>query len=366
MKKIVVLAGGGHAHLYSLSNIAAFIKEGMDVTVINPQEELYYSGMGPGMLSGYYSPDMLRFNIKKMAESGNAGFVMGEVVKILPRERKLILDREREVKYDVVSFNTGGFIDFDAGKYENVYKVKPMSNLIKAKEDMSKSIKNRIKVLVAGGGAAGVEVAANIHKFLGNIDKVAEIQIVSSGRFLDKFPERVRKIAIKFLNKKMVGILENSPIVKTAENRAVLKSGDHIGFDFAFISTGISPSNIYADAGLSGKDDRGLRVNRYLQSVKYPEIFGGGDCIFFEPLPLPRSGVYAVKENEVLFSNIFNFAAGRPEKLKPFLPHKKYLQIFNLGNGEGIFYKGRIAFRSALAFAIKDHLDTSFMKKYQI
>ena len=50
--------------------------------------------------------------------------------------------------------------------------------------------------------------------------------------------------------------------------------------------------------------DGGLRVNEYLQSVDHPEVFGGGDCIYFEDRPMDKVGVYAVRENPVLYHNL--------------------------------------------------------------
>ena len=61
MKKNLVLIGGGHAHMVTLANLHAFIEKGFGVTVIQPSEYHYYSGMGPGMLGGTYKPDDIRF-----------------------------------------------------------------------------------------------------------------------------------------------------------------------------------------------------------------------------------------------------------------------------------------------------------------
>ena len=65
MKKHLIFAGGGHSHIHSLTNLDKFTAAGADVTVINRSQYHYYSGMGPGLLSGYYTPDETRFNIKK-------------------------------------------------------------------------------------------------------------------------------------------------------------------------------------------------------------------------------------------------------------------------------------------------------------
>ena len=56
MGKHLVLVGGGHAHLTCLMQLKHFVDRGHRVTLISPDAYHYYSGMGPGMLGGTYSP----------------------------------------------------------------------------------------------------------------------------------------------------------------------------------------------------------------------------------------------------------------------------------------------------------------------
>jgi NADH dehydrogenase FAD-containing subunit len=60
----LVLVGGGHAHIATLFNLNDFARRGHSVTLISPSRYHYYSGMGPGMLSGIYRPQEVRFNIR--------------------------------------------------------------------------------------------------------------------------------------------------------------------------------------------------------------------------------------------------------------------------------------------------------------
>ena len=106
-----------------------------------------------------------------------------------------------------------------------------------------------------------------------------------------------------------------------------------------------------------------MRVNRYLQSTAYGNIFGGGDCIYFQEAPLDKVGVYAVRQNPVICHNLLAALDGAP--LQAFKPGGKYLLIFNLGDATGIFYKWSILFGGRLAFRFKDYLDRKFMREFQ-
>ena len=106
-----------------------------------------------------------------------------------------------------------------------------------------------------------------------------------------------------------------------------------------------------------------MLVNGYLRSTEHSNIFGGGDCIYFKDSPLDKVGVYAVRQNPILYHNLM--ATLESSELKPFDPGGEYLLIFNLGDGTGIFYKWGIQFGGRLAFRIKDYIDRKFMRQFQ-
>jgi NADH dehydrogenase FAD-containing subunit len=74
-----------------LKRLRTFVTKGHRVTLISPDHHQYYSGMGPGMLGGRYSPQQIRFHIKKMAEDAGGAFLKETVVRVDPKERILFL-----------------------------------------------------------------------------------------------------------------------------------------------------------------------------------------------------------------------------------------------------------------------------------
>ena len=177
------------------------------------------------------------------------------------------------------------------------------------------------------------------------------------------FPDRVRYKAIDSLKHRGIEILEQSPVKTIQSNRIVLESLQTYDVDVIFVATGVNPSPVIQESGLQTGPEGGLLVNEYLQSVEYPEIFGGGDCIYFQNQPLDKVGVYAVRENPVLLHNLRAALEGKP--LQSFDPGGDYLLIFNLGDNTGIFRKKCMLFGGRLAFLVKDYIDRKFMKKFQ-
>lgn len=368
MGKHLVFVGGGHAHLTALLHLDQYVQRGHQVTLISPSAYHYYSGMGPGMLSGIYWPQEVRFHVKKLAQDRGGLFLEDRVVKIDPVHRSLILSTGDPVNYDVVSFNTGSELPIASlisEPLENVFPVKPVVNLLQARRSILKILPQRkLKFVIIGGGPAGVEIAANLWRLIAENDGQAQITLMAGKKLLGDFPEKVRGLALKSLTKRGIEVSEGGYVKKILQGTAVLTDTKNLAFDFAFIAMGIKPLPLFRDSALPTGEDGGLRVNSYLQSVAHPEIFGGGDCISLSGNPLAKVGVYAVRQNPVLFHNLLATLEGG--EMQTFQPQKDYMLIFNMGNGRGILWKKNWIWDGRLSFLLKDYIDRKFMKKFQV
>ena len=367
MTSHLVLVGGGHAHMVTLANLHQFTEKGFQVTVIQPSTYHYYSGMGPGMLGKTYSPDGIRFATKQVVEKKGGTFVQGKAVKVDPEKREIFLESGETISYDVVSFNAGSYIpqDIVTDNTENLFPVKPIERLNNAQEKIiSLSETKPITVAVVGGGPSAVEISGNVWRLGEHFCKHRPaISLFCGKRLISRAPEKIGKLAEKSLKQRGISILFDTYTQKIEKNKIVLSSGDIKEADVIFLALGVKPSAIFSSSGLPTGPDGGLLVNTFLQSPAYPNIFGGGDCIYFEKHPLDKVGVYAVRQNPVLFHNLMAYLNN--EALMAFEPGGDYLLIYNLGDGTGIFYKWSVMFGGRLAFKIKDYIDRKFIAKFQ-
>jgi NADH dehydrogenase FAD-containing subunit len=366
--RTLVLAGVGHAHMTILSRIREIVDQGIRVTAIGPSEHHYYSGMGPGVLGGAYTPEQIRFPVRRMVEAGGGTFLTDRVIRVDPARKSLVLQSGNTVSYDVVSFNTGSFVPSppDTSGRErppSVLPVKPIENLASGRELILRiGSERQVRIGVVGGGPAGVEVAGNAWAAANEAGKGAEVRIYAGRTLLPRAPERVRRLCRRELERRSVQIVEGS-YVRSADDRAVvLEDGRRFEEELLFLALGVKPSTLFSDSGLRTGPDGGLLVNRYLQSPDHPELFGGGDCIHFADHPLAKVGVYAVRENPVLYHNVL--ARLRKEPLQAFDPGGDYLLIYNLGAGRGVLHKGPLSFEGRLAFRIKDSIDRKFIRRF--
>lgn len=367
MKQHLVLVGGGHAHMTIMQRLSDYVSRGHRVTLISPGAYHYYSGMGPGMLGGTYHPRQIRFHVRRMVEDRGGEFIEAEVVRIEADRRVLSLDTGQQVSYSVASFNTGSGVPLEriGATRTDVLPVKPIHNLLAVRQELLERLpRQALKVLVVGGGAAGVEVAGNLWRLADQAGGRLDITLIAGKRLLGRFSDKVRSLALASLTRRGIDVREGTHVLSAGNGRAVLDDHSEVTFDLALSASGVQPSGIFQASQLPVGPDGGLLVNESLQSVAYPELFGGGDCISFQERPLDKVGVYAVRENPILYRNLM--AALEDQPLMRFSPQKSYLLILNMGDGRGIFAKGSLALDGRWAFRFKDWIDRRFMNRFQL
>ncbi|MBF0234599.1 MAG: FAD-dependent oxidoreductase [Desulfamplus sp.] len=402
MGKHLVLVGGGHAHMVTLANLHQFIEKGHRVTVVGPSEYHYYSGMGPGMLGGTYTPEEIRFATRLVVERKGGVFVKGRAVRIDPDKRVISLESGATISYDLLSCNTGSYVPSSTicSPYmpnKDIFSVKPIEKLMDAKKAfIAKLSQNRLKtVSIIGGGPSSAEIAGNVWQLAVNYctmnstdsdskniiadsknfeiqnshivpyikNMIPQINIFAGKKFMSNFPENIRRMVVTTMKNRGVHIFEEGYVKRIDNDYIVVGSGSRYQSDFIFIALGIKPSDIFKESGLPIGPDQGLLVNKFLQSTRYPEIFGGGDCIYFKDSPLDKVGVYAVRQNPVLFHNLMACLDNQP--LQQFNSGEEYLLVFNLGGGYGVLKKKWFSLKGRPAFIVKDLIDRKFMKRFQ-
>jgi NADH dehydrogenase FAD-containing subunit len=368
MGKHLVFVGGGHAHLTALLNMGEYIQRGHRVTVVGPSPYHYYSGMGPGMLSGIYRAQEVRFHIKKLVEDRGGEFREDRVVRIDAHGRSLHLQSGQEISYDFVSFNTGSEVPNDpllGEPQETVYPVKPVVHLHRARRTIRSALQERhLRFAIIGGGAAGVEISANLWRLVRDSRGQGNITLIAGRKILQGALDRVGKMARDSLRERGIEIIEGNRATRIQKESVTLADGKILPFDFAFLAMGIRPSPLFRQSGLPTGEDGGLLVNVHLQSMDHPEIFGGGDCIAFAERRLAKVGVYAVRENPLLFQNLLASLEGKA--MEVFEPQREFMLILNLGNGRGLLWRKNFVWEGRLAFLLKDYIDRKFMKKFQV
>ena len=172
MARRAVLLGAGHAHLYTLKRVEAFVRAGFEFVLVAP-DAFWYSGLATGVLAGIYPPELDRIDVGALVGRGGGRFVRARATGIDAAGRVVHLDSGEPLPYDVLSCNLGSEVPLDSvpGAAEHGYAVKPVRNLWELRQALearlgASAADQPLRVVVVGGGATACELAANAHRLV--------------------------------------------------------------------------------------------------------------------------------------------------------------------------------------------------------
>ena len=153
----------------------------------------------------------------------------------------------------------------------------------------------RLTVAIVGGGATGVELAAELHaaaRVLANfgfdhIHPEKDLQIVlveAAPRLLSQLPERLSAAAVRELRKLSIEVHTNEKVVEVTAEGLRMASGKVIGSALTVWAAGVKAPDFLKGLGggtqplLETNKLNQLLVNGNLQTTLDPSIFAFGDC----------------------------------------------------------------------------------------
>jgi NADH dehydrogenase FAD-containing subunit len=361
----VVLIGGGHANQYSLLHGLDLRRAGAELVLVAPQPYHYYSGMGPGMLGGIYSPEEIRIDVRRLVQAAGGRFVAGWVKRIDPERKRLLLADGETLHYDILACNTGSRVRAGGiqGAEDGLTPAKPAENLVRLREQLCAGGPGVRRVVGIGGGPSGVEIAGNLRRLALSRGAELGVTLLHRGeRLLEEWPERAGRLARRNLERRGVAVRLRCGVRAVGQGMVFTEAGETYPFDQGVLAAGIAPQGPFVDSGLPTAPDGALRVDEFLRCSGRPEIFAGGDCARLRGRRLPRVGVVAVRQAPVIHANILATLQGRPPR--PYRPQRRFLLILNLGDGRGLATRGGLVLHGRAMFRLKEYLDRSYTRRF--
>lgn len=361
----LVLAGCGHAHLFVLEALAAGRFPSVRVTLVSPDEEYVYSGMVSGVVAGQYRPEQARFLPPRLARAAGAAFVRARVVRVDAAARRVRLDSGRELAYDILSLDVGARLAGDdlPGVAEHALRAKPVRHLL----DLATTTRERSRIAIVGGGAAGVEIslclAAALHQ--DRPPNTPRLTLVESGNgILREYTARARGIARELLGERGVEVRSHFRVTSAANGALHAEGGEALPFDLLVWATGPRAPTLFRDSGLPCDDAGYLCVGPTLEADGVPDLFAAGDCATLLGKPwVDRAGVYAVRQGPVLAGNLERRLRGEPTEA--YDPQRHWLSLLNTGDGRAVVSYRGIGARGRVLWWLKDRIDRRFMARFQ-
>ena len=353
MKKKFILIGAGHSHLTFLKNMDPNFFNSLQITLIEINLKIIYSGMTPGYILGNYELDNIYIDINKICNHYNIDIISCEIEDI-DFENRNIFFQNKFIKYDYLSINTGSIVDLTIipGAKSYGIPVKPLSSFLE-KVDIIKNSKNK-QVSFVGAGFAGLELLFA----LSSVNTTHTYNLFTNKKeILPGLPNRISSIIENVINFRNINIFFNSNITRQS-NHAIFDGQLSYASDYTIYSTGPSVSKFIKKLKLK-KDSKGfISVNEYFETSS-KNCFALGDCIS-QFKPNPKSGIFAVRHGEYLAKNIHKILSGKG--VKPFMPQKKFMLILQTSRYAALLYRGNLIYKGFIPHLLKRFIDTNYIK----
>ncbi|WP_323845546.1 selenide, water dikinase SelD [Microbulbifer magnicolonia] len=364
----IVLVGGGHTHAIVLQMWAMNPLPGARLTLVSPQVQTAYSGMLPGLVAGHYRLDETHIDLVRLCRAAGARFVQACAHHIDPLKRRVSLLGRPDLEYDILSLDVGATPARDLPGSELAIPIKPIGHFHRYWLQLQKRVQKTrapMKLGVVGGGAGGCELAmAMAHALEEQVySGRVQIHLIHAG---DKVPEGypllARRLVARELEKLGVSLHRHWPVAAITEQGVRSASGATLALDQVLLCTNACAPPWLAAAGLALDTQGFVLVDEQLRAQGCDNVFAAGDVASFAAHPLPKAGVYAVRQGPVLFHNLRAALTGSAPK--SFRPQKHFLSLLSCGDKRAVAVRNGVAAVGGALWRWKNHIDRGFMRRF--
>jgi NADH dehydrogenase FAD-containing subunit len=350
------LVGGGHAHALLLR---AWARQGLPadaaVTLLSPSPTTPYSGMVPGWLAGTYRFDEISIDMQALAARAGVVFRRGEVAGLDATARLLRLQDGAVEGFDLLSINVGSTLAPPAWPQVRVLPLRPLSALQTAWQAVQDG-RPPSGLLTVGGGAAGVEATLAVASALRQLHPGwhGPGRLVERGKsLLAGLPPAAQRAAFDALARAGIAVQCSTAALPSMAPRGTL----------VLWAAGATAHAWQAASGPATDAGGFISTDATLRSTSHPQVFASGDCASLAQ-PLPKAGVYAVRQGPLLAHNLRAALAG--QALKSFDGGGPALALLSTADGRAIAARGPWSASGPhigkLLWRWKDRIDRAFVR----
>ncbi len=315
-KTQIVVVGGGAGGLELVRKLGrAFRRKHFDIILVEPHQTHIWKPLLHEVAAGSLDANLDEVGYREHAHRWNYRFFQGRleaidrdgrqviVAPLLDEDGSEIIGRQR-IRYDYLvlaigsvtnPFNTPGAarhsIFLDDRAQADRFRLRLLNQCLRVSRLMSEDPRSdaRVRVAIVGGGATGVELAAELYNAAAGLrhyglevfdESRLEITLLEAGpRILPALPEKLADAAREELEALGVRVLTGARVAEVTAQAVVTAAGESIAADLRVWAAGVKGADLLKDiAGLETDRDNRLVVHATLQTTRDPRIFAIGDC----------------------------------------------------------------------------------------
>lgn len=341
MKRKVVIVGGGFAGINLFLKLAKC--KLYDITLVDKNNYNYFTPLIYQVATGFIEPSSISYPFRSMISGrDDTRFWMGELQKVVPEQKKIILS-DGELDYDFLILATGTRTNYfgndnlreHAIPMNSLEDALEMRNLLlqriekatRAKTEAEK--KEWLTMVVAGGGATGVEVAGMFAQLREEviIKEYPELEglqtsiylVNSGGQLLKSMSQKSQEYALKKLKDYHVKVVLNTRVNDFDGRNVSLNDGSSIQTRNLIWATGVKGRTVDGIPKEAYTHGERLMVNEYNQLQGFENIYVLGDgCLMSGDVNFPKGhpqlAQVAIQQGKNLAKSLKNSANGKAPK----------------------------------------------------
>jgi NADH dehydrogenase FAD-containing subunit len=220
-------------------------------------------------------------SLPQMLRQTNVQFIQGRVTSIDPERHKVVVvDRQQtqDLEYDYLVYALGSMTDREAvpGVAEYAYTLTATGPFSAAalREALPSVQARHGHVVVGGGGATGIETAAEVATAYPYI----KVHLVTQGSLGLFWGKAVASFIHRSLTRMGVEIIDQTTVTAVRAKSVVTDKGSEIPYDLCVWTGGFVAPSLAREAGLAVNERNQIVVDPYMRSISHPEIYAIGDA----------------------------------------------------------------------------------------
>lgn len=310
-KQNIVVVGAGYAGVSATKFLAKKFKKDTDVTITLIDRHSYHTMMTElhEVAGGRVEPEAIQYDLQRLFSRKKNVKLVTDTVTGIDKENKVVITLAGSYPFDQLILGMGGEPnDFGTpGVKENGFTLWSFDDAVKIRHHIEATVakaaiepdaevrKAMLTFVVCGSGFTGIEMVGELIDWKDRLAKDAKIDpdeitlmvVEAMPTILNMLSRNDAAKAERYLEKKNVQLLLNSPIVEVAADHIKLKDGSEVPTHTLIWTAGVKATSDAADFGLEAARGSRLVANEYMQAKGYEDknIYIIGDLVYYEETP---------------------------------------------------------------------------------